>query len=121
MTTRLLPRAEWPRLAGTELEDVCAALPQTAQVVAVEDETGALIGCWAAFPVLHVEGVWIAPAHRGKTTVARRLWRAMGETLRSVFQTTAACTSAVTPDIEGLLRNRATRLPGTHYIVSWKG
>jgi hypothetical protein len=118
MVARVLPPAEWSRLAGTELEGV--ALPSHAQVIVVEDDAGTIVGCWSCVPVVHVEGVWIAPAYRGTTTVARHLWRAMGQTLRSVFDTRAAVTGAVSPDVQRLLQKRATPLPGAHYVLSWE-
>ena len=78
MTTRILPRAEWAKLAGTELAEVWPLLHADAQVYVVEED-GQTIGCWCLFPVWHAEGVWIAPAHRGRGAVARRLLRGLRE------------------------------------------
>jgi N-acetylglutamate synthase-like GNAT family acetyltransferase len=73
VTTRVLPPAEWPRLAGTELETLWPHLDrEQARVIAVEDE-GRIVGCWAVYPLVHVEGVWIAPEYRRRGSVARRL------------------------------------------------
>ncbi len=119
MTQRELPKHEWPRLVGTELEAVMSTLPEDVKVVVVEDESGAIIGCWAAMPVMHVEGVWIAPAHRGRTAVARRLWSGMRQTLAS-FGAAGAWTAAVAPDVAALLGKRATRVEGQHYLLSWR-
>ena len=82
MTSRILPRDEWSRLAHTELGGLDLGTLD-AKVIVVEDDAGEIVGCWSAFNVLHVEGVWIAPAYRGKTTVARRLWQGMLRLVRS--------------------------------------
>lgn len=116
MTTRLLPRDEWSKLAGTELETAWPHLPETAQVVVVED-AGAIVGCWALFQQVHVEGVWIAPAHRGKASVARRLLAGMRRTAQAMGARTVA-TGALTDDVRQLLdRLHAVPLPGDHYAV----
>jgi hypothetical protein len=77
MTTRVLPPEEWDRLAGTELEGLAAARLDTMTVLAVEDAEGAIVGCWSLLPIWHVEGIWIAPDHRGRSAVARRLLAGM--------------------------------------------
>ncbi len=120
MTTRELPPAEWARLAGTELETVWRGLPPSdARIVVVEDESGAIVGCWAALRVLHVEGVWIAPKHRGRAAVARRLWSGMGRALES-FGAGGAWTAALAPALAALLGKRAVRVAGEHYLLSWR-
>lgn len=121
MTSRVLPVAEWPRLAGTELESVWPTLPHTSdvQIVVVEDAAGAIVGCWAALRVIHVEGVWIAPAYRQRTSVARRLWRTMGRTIATAFGAGGAWTGAGSADIAALLTRHATPAPGAHFILSW--
>lgn len=116
MTTRLLPRDEWPKLAGTELEAVWPHLPLGAHVVVVE-EGEALVGCWALFPQVHAEGVWIAPSHRGKASVARRLLAGMRRTAQAMGAQSVA-TGALTDDVRRLLDGlRAVKLPGDHYAV----
>ncbi len=79
VTTRILPREDYGRLAGTELEAVREQLPESASVVVVEDD-GEIVGCWALMPVLHAEGVWIAERERKRGRVALRLLRAMSDT-----------------------------------------
>lgn len=120
MTTRILPREEYPRLAGTELEAVWPTLPEGAAVLVVEED-GQIVGCWAAFLVAHVEGVWIAPEHRGRGGVARRLLVGMRRTLVETFGATGALTGAMTDDVRALLaRLGATKLPGDHYALPLK-
>jgi hypothetical protein len=74
MTTRVLPAAEWDRLEGTELDGLADRLSgDRAVVIVVEDSDGRIVGCWAAIWALHIEGLWVAPDHRGKAAVLRRL------------------------------------------------
>jgi hypothetical protein len=118
VTTRILPPEEYPRLAGTELELVWPTLPMDAAVVVVEDG-GEIIGCWAAFLLAHVEGVWVAPAHRGKTSVARRLLGGMRRALAEHFGASGAITGAMSDEVRGILAGLgATKLPGDHYTLT---
>lgn len=119
MTTRLLPPDEWPRLIGTELETVWPLLDRDrAQIVVVEDDAGAIVGCWALFPLIHAEGVWIAPEHRGKAVVARHLYRGMVQTARAM-QARTVLTAAVDEDVTRLLAHlQAQQLPGQHFVLT---
>ena len=118
MTTRVLDRAEWPRLDGT---DIAKALPyheaRDVQVVVVEDE-GRIVGAWAVLRVVQLEGVWIAPEYRKKGSVAKRL---LAGTLR-VARTLApyfAFTGAETPEVARLLTKHlgAIKMPMDAYVV----
>jgi hypothetical protein len=116
--TRLLPVEEWPRLVGTELETVWPHLdPSTAVVLVVEDESGQIVGCWSLFACLHAEGVWIAPDHRRRGVVAKRLLRGMQETARALG-VTAVTTAAESSEIAALVTRhlRGQRLPGEMFV-----
>lgn len=116
MTDRILPPEEWHKLAGTELGPALAALPpERTAILVVEDDAGQIVGCWALVLWYHAEGVWIAPAHRGKTSVARRLWRGMRALAQGV-RTPTVITGAADPAMHALLRKRATALP-QEYVV----
>lgn len=116
MTTRELPKSEWSRLVGTELETVVPHLPDAARVLVVEDD-GEIVGCWAFFAVIHAEGVFIAPQHRGKSAVARRLVRGMRDIVCSMGANVVA-TAAMTDDVRGLIQGLGgVELPGTHYAL----
>ena len=117
MTTRLLPPDEWPRLVGTEAEGVWPYLdPARASVLVVEDK-GEIIGTWVMMDVLHVECLWIAPAHRGKGSVARRLYVGLKKAARAIGVDVIA-TAALNDDVRTLLAHAgATRLPGDHYSL----
>lgn len=74
MTTRVLPPEEWARLAATELGPALAQLPANATTVFVAESAGEIVGCWSLVMFAHVEGLWIAPAHRKRGRVLLRLW-----------------------------------------------
>jgi hypothetical protein len=116
MTTRILDSSEWAaKLVGTELEVAIPYLPADTQVIVVEDEDGHVVGCWSVICYVHVEGVWIAPPHRKRGTVARRLLRAMRQVVRSLGAS-VVLTGADTDDVRQLLGTLgATKLPGDHY------
>jgi N-acetylglutamate synthase-like GNAT family acetyltransferase len=118
MQTRLLPPEQWDRLDGTELESVYPYLDRMrAQVIVVEDR-GLIIGCWALFPLIHAEGIYISPEHRGRTAVARHLLRAMRATAR-VMGAQCINTAAMDDDVKQMLLTMgAAQLPGTHYTLS---
>ncbi len=116
MTTRILPRDEYARLAGTELDAVWAHLPDATRVVVVERD-GAIVGCHALLPCWHVEGLWIAPGARGRGGVARRLWRAVQDEARAIG-VSAVLTAATDDRVRGLLAHvGATKVPGEAYLV----
>jgi hypothetical protein len=117
MTTRVLPREEYFRLIGTELQDVRDLLPTGASVVAVEDEDGELVGCWAAIPVLHAEGVWIATNARRKGGVALRLLRGMREVLKDYGASTVVTGAQDATVAELIARLGGRQLPGAFYTL----
>jgi hypothetical protein len=120
MTRRLLPAAEWSKLAGTELGAVWHALdPATAYVVVVEDGD-AIVGCWLAFPQWHLEGCWVAPQHRKRG----RVFPLLLDTMRGLLQGLGAktvMTASVSAEVTHLLAHlEAVKLPGDHYVVTVK-
>lgn len=118
MTTRILPAAEWAKLAGTELEAVWPVLnPETAKVVVVEDHAQ-IIGCWALIPSWHVEGCWVAEPHRKRGVVARKLWQVMSA-LASAFGARALFTGCKSDEVRQLLTRHlsALQLEGEHFVI----
>lgn len=118
MTHRLLPVAEWVRLEGTELGTVWHQLsPKTTNVLVVEDDKGDIVGCWAFVYVLHAEGVWVAPEHRGRSVVARHLLRGM-RNYADVAGERAVWTGANDPAIAAILNGLgATLVPFDSYTI----
>jgi hypothetical protein len=118
MTSRLLPREEWHKAAHAPIAEAFATLPEGAVLLVVED-AGAIVGTWAVMPYIHVHGLWIAPAYRGRSTVMRRLLQGLE---RLVGRGTPVLTSAEDPDIEAMVRNYGGRqLPGVPMVFSVGG
>lgn len=114
--TRTLPQAEWPRLVGTELETVWPHLDPSRATVIVVERAGQILACWAKLTVTHLEGLWIAPAHR-KGTVGGRLLAAMRAAVQADGSPTVM-TSALSPDIEALITHYGGQpLPGAHFVM----
>jgi hypothetical protein len=102
------------RLVGTELEAVWPHLPPSACVIVVEDDGGAIAGCWCCFTSVHAEGVWIAPWHRrSRTVIARQLMAAMAEQLEALGAA-AFVTGAVSAGVRAIIR----KLGGPRFPVS---
>ena len=120
MKARVLPANEWGRLDGTDLEGMVPFLkPESAKVVVVEQD-GQIIGQWLATPVWHVEGLWIAPEHRGTAGVARRLWAGMRREMRE-GGAAAALTGAETDAVRRLLAHAGpTRVPFDTYVLPFE-
>lgn len=120
MTWRELPPAEWGRLAGTEAAGLAHEfVPGECHVLVVED-AGAIVGTWVFLRVVHGECVWIAPSHRRRGSVARRLLAGMRQIVTRMGAR-AFMTGAITPDVERLITRLHGRvLPGTHWLVPVK-
>jgi hypothetical protein len=117
VTTRVLPRDEYARLTATELATVWPHLPESAQVIVVEDEDGQIVGCWSALPVLHAEGVWIAPDARRKGGVALRLLRGMREVLKDYGVSTVVTGAQDATVADLIVRLGGRQLPGAFYTL----
>jgi Acetyltransferase (GNAT) family len=118
LTTRLLPPDEWHRLIGTELEPVvaCLAVDAPAHVLVIERD-GCIVGCWLLMATWHVEGLWVAPAHRKRGRVGQRLLDGM-RTLVRKLGSRAVVTASLSSDVTTLLRKiGATELLGTHFLM----
>lgn len=115
VTARILPPAEWSRLADTPLK--AASLdPDSAMVVVVEHH-GTIIGCWAAMNTMHVEGLWIAPEHQGHAGTARALMTTMVEELLKAG-VEAVLTNAATPEVEAMIQKAGGRqVPGSLWFI----
>ncbi len=119
VTARILPVAEWPRLAGTPLAD--HALNPTGCTVVVVEQQGQIVAQWAALAVVHVEGLWIAPDVRGHAGVSRALLTAMLDML-TTHQVGEVLTQAETPDVVAMIRKAGgTRVPGETWVIPVKG
>lgn len=121
MTTRVLPVEEWHRLEGTELDGVPLD-EENAVVIVVEDADGQIVGCWSILRVIHVEGMWIHPAHRRTGPVFRRLLNEMRRIVTGFHGQHVAVSAALTPDVAKLLEAYGgVKLPGEHYAFPVAG
>lgn len=117
MTTRLLPRDEWPRLAGTLLAETWPHLPPDARIVVVERD-GEIVGCSALFQSWHQEGTWIDERHRGKVGAGRHLLEAMRDAIKDVGAKEVFM-MATTPETSALCQKFGTaiHLSAEHFAV----
>lgn len=117
MTSRILPPEEWPRLAGTEAGALWPHFDPARVTVLVVEHDAAIVGTWVLMNVLHAECLWISPAYRGRTSVARRLWSVMQRTASSLG-VPAVATAAISDEVRGLLEHvGAKKVPGDHYAM----
>jgi hypothetical protein len=116
MTRRVLPRAEYARLVGTYLEPLIDHFPDDADIVVVENDEGLIVGCSSIFARDHVEGTWIADAHRDTPAVFWSLLQGIKQTAKrrgSARVLTASMDDRMTLFLE---RQHATPLPGLHFV-----
>jgi hypothetical protein len=102
---------------NTEAEAIWPTLdPATASIVVVEDD-GQIVGCHVLYYVLHADGLWIHPDHRGKTSVGRRLWAGVQRLVRA-HRVPGLVTAAIDERVCGLLTHvGAVPLPGQHFVI----
>lgn len=121
MTSRILPPAEWARLAGTEAGEIAPRLPRDSASILVVEEDGAIVATWALITMVHAEGLWIAPSHRGRFGVVKRLlsgMRAMAHSLGAPAVQTAAISTEVADFIRRL---GGSPLPGQAFVLPMGG
>jgi hypothetical protein len=111
MTSRLLPRSEWHRLTGTQLETVVPVLRRERGRVLVVESDGAIVGCVALFRLWHLEGLEIQ-----QKSATRAL---LGAIKAQTAQMPAVLSWAQNPIVGKFLeRLGAEVLPGQHF--AWK-
>lgn len=119
MTRRFLPPEEWHRLDSTEqLRDVWPMLRATHdRVLVVEDDAGRIVGTWAFMAVIHGEGLWIDPSHRGGSAVARHLLRGLRE-VGTETGVAAVWTGSVDEQVDRLCRHfGASEVPMKSWVI----
>lgn len=116
MTSRVLPAAEYERLADSYLAPLRHAIPAEARVVVVEHE-GQIVASWLAFKQTHLEGCGIAAEYRKNPAVVLHLMRGMRAALRELGAN-RVFTAAEDDQVRQLLAHLgAARLPGDHYVM----
>lgn len=122
MTTRILPREEWARLAGLGVDAMLPLMPPDDVQIVVVEHHGRIVACWSVLRIVHLEGVWIDPAFRGRPSIARRLLTATLDAARS-WGTRWAMTGATDDGVRRLLERHlsATKVPMDTYTVPLYG
>lgn len=116
VTRRVLPREEYGRLVGTYLEPLIDYLPADADVVVVEDADGAIVACSSLFQRDHLEGSWIAEAHRDTPGVFWSLLQGIKATAKRRGSARLVTASEDDRMTEFLMRMHAEPLPGQHFV-----
>lgn len=120
MTTRVLPPDEWPRLIVTDAWEAWPHLDPARNTVVVTEHEGAIVGCVILMQAVHAEFLWIAPEHRGKTSVFRRLRDGMLSTARALG-TPTVWMAAMSTQMHGIVCGLgAERVPGAHFLLNLK-
>jgi hypothetical protein len=115
MTSRILPVAEYDRLADTYLAPLRDHFPAQTSVIVVEDGDR-IVATWALMLVPHVEGVWTHPDYRHNPAVIRHLLTGMRREARA-WGVSRVMTGAMDDTVRGLLAHLgAEPLPGDHYV-----
>jgi len=120
-TTRVLPHEEWSRLGRTSLRKIWGRLDPARNTIVVVERRGAIVGTVMLMQAVHAECLWIAPDHRRKASVLRRLRaRAFVEARQQGAPTLLA--AALSTRMQRLLVKLGARpLPGVHMVMLTKG
>jgi len=117
VTSRTLHPDEYWKLTGTEMETIWPHLDPSRSVVLVVEDGEQIVGCWALLAVAHLEGCWIHPAYRKRTSVARRLLASMWQAAREIGARTVV-TSACSADVRAMVAQLGgVELPGEHFSM----
>lgn len=116
LTTRILPRDEWGRLDSFDIKVMADLIqPGRGDIIVVESD-GEIVGHWAVYDVVHVEGLWLSSSVR-HTRAPVLLLKAMKE-CAAARGARAVVTASIDPKIDALLaRESAVELPGRHYAM----
>ena len=113
---RILPREEYGRLVGTYLEPLIDYFPPDTDVLVVEDADGTIVACTSLFRRDHLEGTWIAEAHRDQPDVFWQLFNGIKATAKRRGDTSVVTASMDERMTAFLGRTRARPIPGEHFV-----
>ncbi|MEK9723023.1 MAG: GNAT family N-acetyltransferase [Rhodospirillaceae bacterium] len=75
MKVRILRQDEWGQAPTEEMPALLPYVaPQNLAIIVAESDEGKVIGCLSTLRVMHLEGLWVHPEHRGGM-VAYSLYR----------------------------------------------
>lgn len=114
ITSRILPRAEWPRLRETGAEMILAQAAAKDGAVLVEECGDQIVGCAVVFTAVHIDAVWVHPAFR-TGRVALRLWRGIRQAV-AACGVTAAWVHPSTTRMQ-MFCAAAVHQPNDHYVM----
>ena len=100
VTYRFATTADWPMLATLPFGQHGLPPPEHC-IVLLAEEDEKVVGIWAAMTAVHLEGLWVDPAHRRMTFVAAHLLAHMKDELvaRQLFH---CFTIVQTPEVKAL-------------------
>lgn len=118
---RVLPPDEWDRIEEPQMKRVLPYLiPEDTRLIVVEHE-GRIVGLWAAIKMVHLEGVWIDPAERGKVPIVRKLLQGIWSVARG-WNARTCWTGATNDDVRTLIRKLGgEEVACTSYLVPVPG
>ncbi len=118
MTSRILPPEEWPRLPdGATVWPLMD--PARGQILVVEED-GAIVGTLTLLQVTHAECLWIAPSHRRRFGVMKRLLDGMWTVARAL-PVRAIWSGALSDTMRDILtRIGGVPVPGDSYVFAVK-
>jgi len=102
LTCRVLPRDEWDKLRDTECAALAFAPPGFPAEVLVVEDGDTVVGAWSVIHTHDVEGLWVHPDYRKRSSVGRLLWHRMGAHLRSQG-VLAVRTGSQTADVDDMI------------------
>ena len=111
LTSRVLPREEWPRLSEAEID-----LPEQGGDVLVVEQDGVIVACAGLAWCLHLEDVWVRPDHRGKAGAVRSLLRGVATSMAPAGLR-AVCVGVSDPVIADYVARLGGPSIGEHYAL----
>ena len=113
-TAREADPSEWAHVAQLA-EWGMVPDPTMARVVVVEAE-GQVVGAWCILTAIRLEGAWIAPSHRARVGVVKRLTEGVFSILRAC-EARVVYTAATSAAVERLiLKLGFQRFPADWYV-----
>ena len=117
MKVRVLPREEWGRARATGAPWMPCVRDEDRNVLAVEDDAGALVATWTVLRQTRLEGLYVDPGHKNGG-VGRALMTATAEFARGKYGDEWAFVDALDPQVlEWVKRLGGAPIPGVTCYV----